>query len=467
VRRPLHARIAEVLEERFPARAEAEPELLAHHYERADRWAPAATCYGRAAELAAERSADEEATRLLTRGINLLEKLPEGPERRRQELELRLQLGTSRIVSQGFSHEDVAATYRRARALCQPSDGAQLRSQALVGLASVHFGRAAHDAAGQVAREMVALGEEAGDETIEATAHGWLGCPLQLQGHSADALRHFDRAIELSDPSRFRSAAGWIANWAIAANVWSAVSLAELGRPDTALERARRAVELARKPDDPFGLAWTLTMSAIFHYMRRDLDRVLEEAEEIVAITEPQCFPFLEGAGKALRGGAHAILASEPAGVDGYWEGLRLATSTVTRFFGPIFLGLGAEAHAAARQPDRALQTIETGLQLVERRREHFWEPELHRAKGELLLAMEEPDPGHADSLFQRALEIAWEQGGKLPELRAATSLARLWKGRGRSDEARDLLGPVCAGFTEGFDTQDLKDAKALLDHLT
>jgi tetratricopeptide (TPR) repeat protein len=360
VRRPLHARIAEVLEERFPERAEAEPELLAHHYERADRWAPAATCYERAAELAVERAAHEEATRLLTRGVDLLANLPEGPERRRQELELRLQLGTSRIVSQGFSHEDVAATYRRARALCQPSDGAQLRSQALVGLASVHFGRAEHDAAVQVAREMVALGEEAGDETIEATAHGWLGCPLQLQGHSADALRHFDRAIELSDPSRFRSAAGWIANWAIAANVWSAVSLAELGRPDTALERARRAVELARKPDDPFGLAWTLTMSAIFHYMRRDLDRVLEEAEEIVAITEPQCFPFLEGAGKALRGGAHAILASEPAGVDGYWEGLRLATSTGARFFGPIFLGLGAEAHAAARQPDRALQTIET-----------------------------------------------------------------------------------------------------------
>jgi class 3 adenylate cyclase/tetratricopeptide (TPR) repeat protein len=462
VRQPLHKRIARILEQQFPGRAKAEPELLARHYERADLPVPAAASYGRAADLAFERSAIEESTRLFKRGLDLLVNLPEGPDRQPQELELQLGLSKNLLATKGFAHDDVASAYARAYELCHSLDDTRLRAHALAGRSIVHNNRAELDSAVRVAREIFALGQEVGDEAIAIAGDTLLGIPLGLQGHPADALRRLDRVISYRGPLPSRDL-GSIVEVNVAANSFSALSVAELGRLDTALERARRGVELARELDQPFEVASALTLFAFCRYMRREVDQVLELAEEILAIAERQSFIFFVGSGKMLRGSALAISSSEPASIGEYWEGVSLLAATGSRSFGPAFLGLGGEAHAAAGQPDMALQAIEMGLQTAEKNGERFWEPELHRAKGELLIAAEDSEETRAESLFERALEIAQNQGARLHELRAATSLARCWQRQSKHDEARDLLAPIYNQFTEGFDTQVLKDAKALL----
>jgi class 3 adenylate cyclase/predicted ATPase len=468
VRQPLHGRIAKVLEERFPERAVAEPEVLARHYEGADLAAPAAACYERAGSIAAERSANEEATRLLGRGLELLATLPDSRERNRQELEMQLTLGSCRVATQGYGHDHVERAYGRARELCREVEEPGLLSRALVGSSLFHFCRADLETAADLGRQILALGERTGDDSIELTGHVILGLPLVHQGRFTEALEHFERALSLYDPSQFRSLSlTYGQDMGVTAWGYSALALSALGYPGRSEERMRGAAELARTGDHPYSLAWALTVSACISQMQRRLDKIPELAEELIALTQRQAFAFLLGAGRALRGYAHALSIGAEEGATEYREGMALTASTGAQFWATAFLAIGGEAYAAVGAPERALRSIEGAFTVSEKNGERFWDAELHRAKGEVLLAMNDNADEQAEPLFERALEIARDQEARLFELRTATSLARLWQRQGRKAEARNLLAPVYDWFTEGFDTQDLVDAKTLLGELS
>jgi predicted ATPase len=210
-----------------------------------------------------------------------------------------------------------------------------------------------------------------------------------------------------------------------------------------------------------------LGATLIVHHMRREVDRVREVVEDLVVLAERHAFALWRGAGKIVRGWAISVSSRSDAGIKEYREGFDLCAATGSQFLITICLGWGAEAFTAAGKSGSALRALDMGFAVAEQNGERFWVADLHRQKGELFLAMEDHSESEAEQEFQQALEIAREQAAKSLELRASTSLARLWGMQGKKDEARALLAPIYEWFTEGFDTQDLKDAKALLEELS
>ncbi len=465
-RREYNALVAKALEEHFPDRAMAEPELLAHHYESAGLAEQAASRYSRAGMAAAERSANKEAIGHLGRGLELLAAVPESGDRSQRELEMELARGACLVAVEGYAHDDTGRTFGRAQELSRKTDEMSLKARALVGLSYFNFARGNFDTTIELAREIVELGNEAGEPPIEMVGQTAFGFPLLHQGRFNAALEHFDRAISLYDPSRARSrAVTYGHDFGALAHGYSALALWMLGYPDQSFERNRRGQEFTRALEHPHTQAWTLGASLILHQMRREVAAVLELADELVKLSERHGFAFWRGTGKILRGWARTVSSSSDAGIEDYREGLEVCGATGNQFWSTGALGWGAEAYTAAGQSGRALRALDMGFAVAEQNGERLWVSELHRQKGELLVEM-----GHGEQEveqeFQQALEIASEQTAKSFELRAATSLARLWGKQRKKDEARDLLAPIYAGFTEGFGTQDLKDAKALLEEL-
>ena len=250
----------------------------------------------------------------------------------------------------------------------------------------------------------------------------------------------------------------------VAALSHSAWNLWQLGQPDAALARAREAVVLARGLDDPFSLAFALFFETVIHLVRRDVAAQRERATEVVALSEAQGFPFWLGVGRAFHAAARAMTGDSGA-LREMLDGFALAAETGNQASAPGMFAFLTEAQGAAGQLTEAQGTVATGLAVAAQTGQYFFDADLHRLDGDLLLAT----GGTADEVatrYHRALAIAREQGARSFELRAATSLARLWRDQGKRAAARDLLAPIYAWFTEGFDTQDLIDAKALLDEL-
>src|SRR4029077_20182129 len=245
--------------------------------------------------------------------------------------------------------------------------------------------------------------------------------------------------------------------------VTAACCLWFLGSPDHALAGAREAVALARQLRDPLSLAEALCYETIVHWMRRDVTAQRERATEAIALSEAQGFALFLGLGRAYLAAARAV-GEEPGAVADLETGLGLVAETGLQAGAPALFVLLSEAYIAAGQLDGARGVVETGLAVAAQTTQALYDAELHRLHGQIALATGAPTK--AEELFNRALEVARTQEAKSFELRAATCLARLWRDQGKRTEARDLLAPVYAWFTEGFDTGDLKDAKALLDEL-
>jgi tetratricopeptide (TPR) repeat protein len=258
----------------------------------------------------------------------------------------------------------------------------------------------------------------------------------------------------------------------VAARCYCAWSLWNLGWPDRALARAREAVELAHQlADHPFSLAFALTFETILHSLRRDMIAQRERAAELIALTEANGFPMFLGIGR-MNHAAARVAAGETGAVAEVLAGIALSAETGSQAGAPGIFAVLAEAYLAAGQLDDARGTVETGLALVEQMGQHDAHVALHNLRGDIVLKAVESQGSSGDrektaeECFQRAIEIARAQEAKSLELRAALRLARLWRDQGKRAEACELLAPVYGWFTEGFDTQDLIDAKALLAEL-
>jgi predicted ATPase len=239
-----------------------------------------------------------------------------------------------------------------------------------------------------------------------------------------------------------------------------------LGYPQQGLTRSHEAVLLAQQIRHPFILSYALPVAAVFHQFRREWQTVQERAEATIIIATEQGFLFWMTLSSILRGWSLAQQEQAQAGIEQIHQSLVAHRATGAEVSRPYFLALLAEAHGILREPEAGLTVLTEAQTLVDTTGDRWYESELYRLKGELLLQQSADNQADAETCFQQAIATAQNQQAKSLELRSATSLARLWQQQGKREEARQLLGDVYEWFTEGFDTADLKDAKALLDEL-
>ena len=466
-RQQLHARIAQVLEERFPERVASEPEVIARHYDQAGLAALAITHYQRAGERATQRSANEEAIGHLRRALALVATLPETRERHRRELGLQIAIGAPLTAARGWSHPEYEQTYARARELASQIGESPELSRVLAGMAGAYYNKGDCATAAEVAQEALAAAELTRDAFDLLSAQFLVGQASFLRGNFSRALQHFEQNMRLYNPLEHGPLAYPVGyDSGVVAYAHAAWCHLYLGHPDRAMAVSEEAVALAKRVEHPVSLAIALFFAGLVHFERGETDRMRERVGEVVDLAERLGFPLWLGLGRVLRGFARVELGEGEEGIAEMQQALVELAAIGSGLGAPAILSLLALGLWKVGRHDEALGTLALGVAQAEALGQHYDDAELHRLRAEILLdtdgnAVEEPA-----ALFSHSLEIAGRQEAKSFELRAATSLARLWRRQGKRDAARALLAPLYTWFTEGFDTRDLRDAKALLDDL-
>jgi class 3 adenylate cyclase/predicted ATPase len=463
-RHQYHQRIVRVLEEQFSQTLETQPELLAHHCTEAGLNEQAIGYWQRAGEKAIQRSAHVEAIVHFNKGLTLLPVLPDTTERTQQELDIQIALGSALAVTKGQASPEVESTYTRARELCQQIENSPLLFSVLSGLRRCYVVRGALHTVRELDEYILPLAQRQQDLGVLVEAHRELGHTLFLLGEFPRARTHLEQGMALYDAQRHRPQ-GAFQDEGVACLAYTAWVLWLLGYPDQALGRNAEGITLAQQVSHLYSLAYARTYAALLYQCRREWQETQKHAEAVVALSREQGFAFWFANGTILRGWALAMQGHVEEGMTQIQRGLetRQATGALGRSWFAAHL---AEAYGKSRQIEEGLLVLTGGLALVDKTGECAYEAELHRLKGELLLQQSSDNQPEAESCFQQAIAVAQSQSAKSWELRAATSLAKLWQSQDKRHEAYDLLAPVYGWFTEGFDTADLKDAKALLDEL-
>jgi predicted ATPase/class 3 adenylate cyclase len=466
-RHQLHAKIAQVLECEFP---DAPAEVLAHHFTEAGLNERAVGYWHKAGERAAERSALREAAAHLGRGLELVSGLPAVPDRARHELALLLALGPVLMATKGWAAPEVEHTYLRARDLAEElADDARLFTATWNLWHHHQIGRCDLGTARRYAEETLVLARRQSDPALLLQAHHSVWTTCRNLPDLGVCLDHAEQGRVLYDPVAHRTHKFVYAGHdpGVCARITAAWSLWLLGFPDQALERAEEGLALADELAHSFSLLLALAYTFFLHQFRRAPRVALERAERAMAVSrEQKAGPQFFAAGKVVRGWALAAQGQPVEGVEEVGEGLDELRALGAKLRQHYYLALLAEAQGLAGRVEQALDTTARALEAVDQIGDRWYEAEIHRLKGALLLAPPEPERPEAEICFHRGLVIAREQNAKMWELRAAMSLVRLWRDQGKRQKAHDLLAPLYDWFTEGFETADLKDAKALLDEL-
>ncbi len=464
-RQQLHARIAEALEAHSPELIDSQPELLAQHYAEAGLVEKSVAFWGKAGRRSAARSAMAEAAAQLQKGLDQLALLPETPERQREELEFWSALGAVLRAVKGQAAPETGQAYARARELWEQLGSPSEFVQILYGQSRYHAYRGELDLALRLDGDLLRLSHLRNDFAGLVLGHLSSGRNLSFAGRFARSRSHLEEVLALYDPISHRSLAdqaGFQPH--VHAQAVLGVFLFCLGYPDQALARSSTAIAEARKLAHPPSLATSLVYRAMLLSLLGDNAALGEWVDQLVAVATEQGFPFWRALGTIYRGWVKVKNGDMAEGVSLLHSGSSTYRTAGAELFMPHFVALLAGACEIAGQIEEGLTLLDDALQIAERTGEHWFAAELNRHKGHLLLRQ-----GHseaAEDLYRKALSIAEEQGAKLWELRSAVSLARLRRDQGRPAEACDLLAPVYGWFTEGFDTPDLKEAKALLDEL-
>jgi predicted ATPase len=466
-RREFHQQVAQGIERLYKERLGEYYEELAHHYSRSDDIGKAIEYLLKAGHKAVRMSANEEGIGYFSRGLELLKMLPDTPERAQQELTLQLALGTPLVAIKGFGAPELGRVYTRARELCQRIGEAPQLFPALYGLGVFYMVRAEYQTALELGEQLLSLAECQRDPVLLMVAHRVLGANLWLLGQLTKSRAHLEQTIALYDPQQHRTFAFLYGTDSGVHSLFQvAVVLWLLGYSDQARKRSRDALTLAQELSHPFSLAIARYSVAWVHCLRREIYETQEWAEAVVTLSAEQVFPFWLGAGTVLRGWALSERGQGEEGIAQTRQGLATFRATGAEQVRPYLLGLLAEVYGKRGQAEEGLTVLAEALVAVENSGERFWEAELYRIKGELLLMQNEADVG-VEEHFRQAIDIAQRQQAKSLELRAAMSLSRLLQRQGRQEEAQRILRETYDWFTEGFDTPDLQDAKMLLEELS
>jgi DNA-binding winged helix-turn-helix (wHTH) protein/predicted ATPase len=468
-RRQIHANIRRALEDRFPEITEAQPELLAFHCSEAGLVREAIDYWERAGRQAAERFASTEATGHFQRALKLLQQRPEGIERDGRELDLVIALGPALLATRPSADPEVAKNYARAGELARKTGRSGELFPSLWGAHLVAVVAGDNTTAAKLVDELLALARSLNDPGFLLQAHHAAFGVRRTSGDLADAQKHAEAAVDIYRPDRHgRHALVYGAHDPGACACMNLALLLLLGGfPDQSQARADQGLALARSLRHPQSLLQTLRMAADLHSLRREPGATADLAAELLRLSA-QHGSAVGTANAALLSGWARIMRGERAdGLGEVQEGLRLWRQTGSKLHVPQRLACVAEYFIAAGRPQLAWPLLEEAFVAAKRFGERFFESELHRLKGELLLELFEQRQDDAIACCQRALTIARSQDARLLELRAATSLAHLWHRQDRHSEATTLLAPLLAWFTEGLTLPDLHAAKVLLDPLT
>jgi class 3 adenylate cyclase/tetratricopeptide (TPR) repeat protein len=460
-RQQLHAHIATTLESRFPERTAAEPAILAHHCTEGGLEEKAVGYWLKAGRQSTARSATTEAVSQLRKGLSLLLSLPEDPCRIQQELDLQIALSQALIAASGYSAPAVGETIMRARALATQLDRSDYVIPLLGSQWNFHLARAEHKLALSLAKEMEEFGRARSNATARLLGSFSDGVSCFFLGEITAAHVRFEQCLGLRDPAhRAVNVMGQYAG----ALVHLGTTLAIMGYIDQARTRVDAAVLESRRLGHALTLVDVLFWAAWTKWVSGSVDELQAHAEEAIALSNEHGFPFWLGWGLVCRGWSLSALGQGDEGLALVKRGLALARDTGGVVHTPWALTLLAESQARLGHPAVGLRHAVDAAQVMEKTDERFSEAELHRVRGDLLAAT--GDQAAAEQNYTEALGVAKRQGARTFELRAATSLARLWRDQGKRREARDLLAPVYGSFTEGFGTPVLQDAKALLASL-
>jgi class 3 adenylate cyclase/predicted ATPase len=472
-----HRHIAQALTGHFPATVETAPELLAHHYTQASMMAEAVPCWLDAGQRALRASADPEAIAHLTTGLDLLADLPAGPERAGVELQFRLTLGPAYMAIRGYAAPEVEACYQRARELRRElGDTLDDTSQgvpALHGLWTNHIVRAQHTSAIALGEQVLQLGAATNDDGLLLQGNMEVGWSHFFLGELEQAREHLERVLALYDPERHSSHAFTYGDDpATSARSNLAQTLWLLGYVDQSLRCSEVNLVILRSViNHPYSVAFGLDLAAVVRQYRSDAPATRALVDEALALSEAHGLVFIDAMASILKGWALAQEGDLAEGTAQMRHGLAAQLATGAELARPYWLCLITEACLESGAALEGLALLDEAEAAVQQTNERYWEAEIHRLRGQLLLAASDPAAPvvvrSAEECYRRALEVARRQGARSLELRAAVSLSRLWQAAGRHGEARELLAPVYEWFTEGLDHPALREAAALLNELS
>jgi predicted ATPase len=488
----LHRRIGEGLEAGYGAQAGDIAAELATHFERGRDARRAVTYRRQAADNALRRYANREAIEHLSKGLALLHTLPESPKRAQEELDLLIALGPALMAARGYGALEVERAYAQALRLCQHVGETPQLFPVLVGLQRFYLLRAELQTARALGERLLTMAQSAQDGALLLTAHYRQAPLLVFQGELALAREHLEYGIAHYDAQGSRSHILLHGDDAgVGCLSYDALAQWFLGYADQALERMSAALARARELAHPFSLAYALVGAAWFHQYRREVQPAQAYAEEAVALSRLHGIPMRAAQGTIMRGWALAAQGRCEEGIAGMHQGLEALRATGAELNRTYYLFLLAEAYGRGGRVDAGLTVVTEALAGVHSGRERWWEAELHRLKGELLLRRvsttalksastqplvpagapveargHAPVQAEAEACFRQAFDVARRQQARSLELRAAMSLSRLWQRQGECDAARELLAEAYGWFSEGFETADLREARELLEVL-
>jgi adenylate cyclase len=469
-RRAYHRQVAQALEHLFRDRIEEQVNLLAHHWDQAREPERAIHYLGQAGDRAARLSANEEAAEHYRRGLALIRGLPGTPEQVRQELALQTRLVTVLIALRGYGHPKVGAAVGRALELGRRAGDDPQLFLPILALAAFHGGRGEYRQAEGYWRELVGMAERVGDPLLIALSH-WLGWVPLFLGQPAGALAHLEQLIEFYDPQQHGSLKFiYGVDPGAICRIWSSWALWLLGYPTQALKRAQEALALAEQLDHPHTLAFVLAVGCETHRFRRDRQATQEWAEALARLLAEHPFEYWMARAMAIQGWMLAEQGDTEEGITLMKQSLAATRSAGSEMYAPVELARVARAFGRAGRVQEGLGAAEEALAVAGSTGERYCEAEIYRLRGELLMKASEAGAEgglrEAEISFRKALAVAQEQGAKSWDLRTTMSLYRLRQRQGRPEEARRMLSEVYGWFTEGFDTPDLREARALLEEL-
>jgi predicted ATPase len=467
-RRTHHARIVEAIEKLYSDRISEQVERLAHHALRGELWGKAVDYLHQAGKKAAGHSATREAIAYFEQALDVIKHLPEGRQTIEKAINIRVDLGPSLISTRGFGATEVAQNYTRARVLCEQLGETPQIFPVLWGLARMHDVRGELKVGRELGEQLFSIAQRGQDPALLLEAHHTLWATLTNLGELTTARTHIEQGFALYDPQKHKHHAFLYGGHdpGVCCGGHAAEVLGLLGYPDQALRRSQDALSLARELSHPSSIAHALSFAAWFHQLRGEREAVQARVAEAMALATEQGFSprrkqadFLQGwllveQGHREVGIAQMIAARAawPAAASGRWNAHIAA--------------LLADTYGKEGQTAEGLRVVNEELSRLQISGARFYEAELYRINGELLLRQAVPDEELAETCFEKAIEVARRQQSKSLELRATMSLSRLWQRQGKKAEAQRLLAGIYGWFTEGFDTADLKQAKLLLHEL-
>jgi class 3 adenylate cyclase/predicted ATPase len=473
-RRALHARIAAALEGKFADIVERRPEVLARHCTEAGLIERAAHLWGKAGQRSLYRSALIEAVEQLSRALAHIAALPSTAELRREQIRLQVALVNPLMHVKGYAAAETKKAAEQARLLIQqaesqgePPDEPLLLFSVLYGFWVANYVAFDGDVIRELATQFLSLADERQAMLPLVAGHRLMGASSLHAGETVKARTHLDKAIELYLPAEHRRGAMLFGqDVRVAALFYRSLALWQLGYPDAAIRDAARSVVDARDTGQAANVMAALAITSLTHMHCGNYSLAKAQLDEVCALAEEKSAMFWKVGAMLLLGCLSALNGKATEAVKTIGSGMGAWRSTGASLWMPMHLAHLIGAYADVGHFDQAQRCFDDAVTLMAQTKERWYESDIHRIAGDVAMRAPDADPVKAETLFAQALDIARAQQAKSFELRAAMSLASLWREQKRCDEARSLLAPIYNWYTEGFDTHDLRQARELLDGL-